>query len=107
MMNRWYFDPGQSGRSDRLSAKERYLKGDVTSWTIRKDGYTLHKHHRHRFRHRQTFTKTIHDLMQTDLVNMQSLSNHSDDIKSVLTCYAYTYLLVLLTRFQRKPGFVL
>ena len=31
------------------------------------------------------FTKGIHDLWQTDLVNMQSLSNYNDGVKFLLT----------------------
>ena len=86
MMNRLYFDPRQPGSFGDLSAAERYLKGDVKSWLIRQDAYTLHKPIRHRFRRRQTFTKGIHDLWQTDLVDMQSLSNYNDGVKLLLTC---------------------
>ena len=64
-MNRLYFDPRQSGGFGGLPAAERYLNGDVKSWLIRQDTYTLHKPLRHRFRRRQTFTKGIHDLWQT------------------------------------------
>ena len=66
-MNRLYFDPRQPGSFGGLPAAERYLKGDVKSWLIRQDAYTLYKPLRHRFRRRQTFTKGIHDLWQTDL----------------------------------------
>ena len=34
---------------------------------------------------------------QTDLVDMQSLSNHNDGVK---------FYLLISTRFQRMPGFV-
>ena len=50
------------------------------------DAYTLYKPLRHRFRRRQTFTNGIRDLWQTDLVDMQSLSNHNDGLKFLLTC---------------------
>ena len=85
-MNRLYSDPRQPGSFGGLPAVERYLKGDVKSWLIRQDAYTLHKPLRHRFSGRQTFTKGIHDLWQTDLVDMQSLSNYNDGVKSSLTC---------------------
>ena len=57
---------------------------DVKSWIIRQEAYTLHKPVRHRFRRKQTFTKGIHDLWQTDLVDMQSLSNSNDGVKILL-----------------------
>ena len=85
-MNRLYFDPRQPGSFGGLPVAERYLKRYVESWLIREDAYTLHKPLRHRFRRRQTFTKGIHDLWQTDLVDMQSLSNHNDGVKFLLTC---------------------
>ena len=85
-MNRLYLDPRQPGSFSGLPAAERYLKGDVKSWLIRQDAYTLHKPLRHRFRRRQIFTKGIHDLWQTDLVDMQSLSNYNDGVKFLLTC---------------------
>ena len=86
VMSRLYFDPRQPGGFGGLPAAERYLKGDVKSWLIRQDAYTLHKPLRHRFRRRQIFTKGIHDLWQTDLVDMQSLSNYNDGVKFLLTC---------------------
>ena len=85
-MNRLYFDPRQPGSFGGLPAAERYLKRDVKSWLIRQDVYTLHKPVRHRFRHRRTITKGIHDLWQTDLVDMQSLSDYNDGVKFLLTC---------------------
>ena len=80
-MNQLYFDPRQPGSVGGLPASEKYLKGYVKSWLIRQDAYTVHKPIRHRFRRSQTFTKGIHDLWQTDLVDMQSLSNHNDGVK--------------------------
>ena len=53
---------------------------------MRQDAYTLHKPIRHRFSRRQIFTKGIHDLWQADIVDMQSLVQHNDDIKYLLTC---------------------
>ena len=53
---------------------------------MRQDAYTVYKPLRHRFRCRQTFTKGIHGLWQTELVDMQSLSNYNDVIKFLLTC---------------------
>ena len=97
VMNRLYFDPRQPGSFCRLPAAERYLKGDAKSWLIRQDAYTLHKPLRYRFRRRQIFTKGIHDLWQTDLVDMQSLSNYNDGVK----------FLLVSTRFQSLHGFVL
>ena len=84
-MNRLYFDPRQPGSFGGLPAAER-LNVDVKSWLIRQDAYRLDKPIRHRFRRRQTFTTGIHDLWQTDLVDMQSLSNHNDGVKFLLTC---------------------
>ena len=92
-----YFDPRQPGSFGGLSAEERYLKGDVKSLLIRQDACTLQKPIRHRFRRRQTFTKGVHDLWQTDLVDMQSLSNHNDGVQ---------FYLLVSTRFQSMPGFV-
>ena len=86
MKNRLYFDPRQPSSFGGLPAAEIYLKGDVKNWLIRPDAYTLHKPVRHRFRRRQTFTKGIHDLWQTDIVDMQSLSNYNDGVKFLLTC---------------------
>ena len=99
VMNRLYFDPRQPGSFGGLSAAERYLKGDVKSWLIRQDAYTLHKPLRHRFRRRRTFTKGIHDLWQTDLVDMQSLSNYNYGVHTVFT-YLYRHV------FKVCPGFV-
>ena len=86
MMNRLYFNHRQPGSFGGLPAVERYVKGDVKSWLIRQDAYTLYKPLRHRFRRRQTFIKDIHDLWQTDLVDMQSLSNYNDGVMFLLTC---------------------
>ena len=69
-INRLYFDTRQKGSCAGLSVTERYLKGDVKSWLIRHDTYTLHKTRNHRFRCRQTLTKGINDLRQTDLVDV-------------------------------------
>ena len=85
-MNRLYLDPRQSGSFGGLPAAERYLKGDVKSQLTRQDAYTVHKPLRQRFRRRRTFTKGNHDLWQTDLVDMQSLSNYNDGVKFLLTC---------------------
>ena len=86
VMNRLYFNPRQPGSFGGLPVVERYVKGDVKSWLIRQDAYTLHKPLRHRFRRRQTFIKDIHDLWQTDLVDMKSLSNCNDGVKFLITC---------------------
>ena len=85
-MNRIYVDPRQSGSFGGFPAAERYLKGDIKGWLIRQDAYTIHKPLRHRFRRGQTFTKGIHHLWQTNLVDMQSLSNHNYGLKFLLTC---------------------
>ena len=50
------------------------------------DACTLHKPIRHRFRRTHTFTEGNHDLWQTDIVDMQSLSNYNDGVKFLLTC---------------------
>ena len=46
----------------------------------------LHIPIRHRFRRKQIFTKGIDDLWQADLVDMQSLAQHNDGVKFLLTC---------------------
>ena len=53
---------------------------------MRQDAYTLHRPIRHRLRSRQIFTKGIHDLWQADLVDIQSLAQHDDGVKYLLTC---------------------
>ena len=97
VMYRLYFDPRQSGSFGGLSAAKRYLIEDAKSWLIRQVAYTLRKPITRRFRRRQTFTKGIHDLSQTDLVDMQSLSNHNDGVK---------FYLFVSTCFQGLLGFV-
>ena len=68
VMNRLYFDVRQPGNFGGF--RLRRDKGDVKSWLIRHDGYTLHEPLRHRFRRRKTFTKGIHDLWETYLMDM-------------------------------------
>ena len=86
-MTEQYYIPGQSGSFAVLPIAERYLKGNVKDFLIRQDAYnTLHRAIRHRLTRRQIFTKGIHDLWQADLVDMQSLAQHNDGVKYLLTC---------------------
>ena len=103
-MNRLYFNSRQSGGFGSLPAAERYLKGDVKSWLLGQDVYTLHKPLRHRFKRRQTFAKGIHDLWQTDLADMQSLPNYNDDVKFLLTCSDTFSKMFLNSSSKDKSG---
>ena len=85
-MTQGYYYPGQPGSFGGLPVAERYLKGNVKDFLIRQDAYTLHLPIRHRLRRRQIFTKGIHDLWQSILVDMQSLAQHNDGVKYLLTC---------------------
>ena len=90
-MTERYYNPGQPGSFGGLPIAERYLaerylKGNVTDFLMRQDANTLHRPIRHRFRRREIFTKGIHDLWQADLVDMQSLAQHNDGVKYLLTC---------------------
>ena len=68
------------------------------------DAYILYKSLRHSFRHRQTFTKGVHDLWQTDLVDMQSSSNHNDDVKFLLTCIDMFSKYFWVSPLKNKSG---
>ena len=68
---------------------------DVKNWLSFQEGYTLHKSVRKKFLLRKTFAKTINDLFQADIVDMQNLSRFNDGFRYILTCidvfskYAY------------------
>ena len=85
-MTEQYYNPEQPGSFRGLPIAEKYLKGNVKDCIIRQDAYTLHRPIRHRFRRRQIFNKGMHDLWQADLVDMQSLAQHNDGVKYLLTC---------------------
>ena len=99
-----YYNPGQPGSFAGLPIAERYLKGNVKDFFIRQDAYTLHRTIRRRFRRRQIFTNAKDDLWQADLVDIQSLSLHNDDIKYLLTFIDTFSKYAWVRPLQNKSG---
>ena len=70
--------PSQFAKRNKLKIKDvvAYLKG--------RDGYTLHKQGKRRFKRRKTVVGGINQQWIGDLLDLQKLSNENDDMKYVL-----------------------
>lgn len=58
---------------------------NVKNWLIGQDTYTLFKPTRRKFQRNSYVVNNINDLWQSDLVDLQKLSKHNDQIKYLLT----------------------
>ena len=103
-MTERYYNPGQLGSFGGLPITERYLKRNVKDFLMRQDAYNLHRRIRHRFSRRRIFTKGIHDLCQADPVDMQSLAQHNDGVKYLLTCFDTFPKYALVRPLMNKSG---
>ena len=103
-MTKRYYNPGQPGSFEGLPIAKIYLKGNVTDFLIRQDAYTLHRPIRHCFKRRQIFSKGIDDLWQADLVDMQSLALHNDEVKYSLTCFDTFLKYAWVRPLKNKSG---
>lgn len=78
-------EPGSYGGVNQL-AKNTGLNVDKTrDWLTTQDTYTLHKPVRYKFKRRRTYSKHVNDLVQMDLVDLQSLARDNDSHRFILT----------------------
>jgi hypothetical protein len=84
-----YRDPKQPASFGGVNALQRALKGkkkNIQQWLSLKDSYTLHKPIRHKFQRNRVLVSDIDRQFQTDLADMQSLSQFNKGYKYLLTC---------------------
>ena len=96
MMKAAYYDATKPGSYGGIRPLARYTGKSVSTvrnWLASQDAYTLHKPVRRNFPRRKTFSKGIQDLFQTDLADMQQLSNFND---------GHRYFLVVIDVFTKK-----
>jgi len=87
-----YFDPsGETsfGSYGKLLRKAKTLPGvepsAVKPWLEQQDAYNVHKPVRKRFPRNPYTLSNILDLWEADLVDVQSLANHNDGHRNLLT----------------------
>ena len=88
-MNKVYYDatnPASYGGVRPLARETNRGVRSTNTWLNTQNAYTLHKPVRKKFLRRKTFAKSIGDLYQADLLDMQSLSRFNESHRYILTC---------------------
>ena len=77
--------PGCYGSVKQL-AKNTGLNAEKTrDWLTTQDCYTLHIPIRNKFKRRRTYAKHVNDVMQMDLIDVQSLARDNNSYRFILT----------------------
>ena len=91
-LNKLYYDSstGYTGL-DQLYSRAREIKpkikkSSIKIWLEKQPTYTLHKPARRRYSRNKIIVSGIDEQFQADLVDLQSLQEHNDGFKYLLTC---------------------
>ena len=102
-----YFNPSQPGNFGGVQGLVRQTKAgfrQVKEWLMRQDAYTLHKPVRLHFPRRKTITRGINNLLQTDLVDVSSLSKYNDSYRYLPTCIDVLSKQAQVVPLKNKTG---
>ena len=94
-LRRVYYDPSHPAGFGGINALYRAAKKDdrkdinlvkIKSWLQKQDTYTLHRQAPRHFKRNRVYARSIDELWQMDLCDMQSLSRYNKGFKYLLTC---------------------
>jgi len=91
-----YYDldePTSYGSVDRLAKRAGASKDKTLDWLKSQDVYTLHRPVRRKFRRRRVYAKHVNDVIQADLIDLQSFAKYND---------GHRYALVVIDVFGKK-----
>ena len=86
-------EPTSYGSVDRLSRRTGVSKEKTREWLKSQDVYTLHRPVKRKFRRRRVYAKHLNDVIQADLLDLQSIAKYND---------GYRFVLVVIDVFGKK-----
>lgn len=94
LMKELYFDPSKPSAFGGVQPLVRelrrlgktYTPKEIREWLSKQDTYTLHKPVQYNFLRSKTVVGGLHEQMQCDLVDMQSLASSNDGNRYIMTC---------------------
>ena len=96
ILEKAYYDldePTSYGSVDRLAKSAGTSKEKTREWLESQDAYTLHRPVKRKFRRRRVYAKHVNDVIQADLLDLQSLAKFND---------GYRFVLVVIDVFGKK-----
>ena len=96
ILEKAYYDldePTSYGSVDRLAKRTGASKDKTLDWLKSQDVYTLHRPVRRKFRRRRVYAKHVNDVIQADLIDLQSFAKYNDGQR---------YALVVIDVFGKK-----
>ena len=87
ILEKAYYDldePTSYGSVDRLAKSAGTSKEKTREWLESQDAYTLHRPVKRKFRRRRVYAKHVNDVIQADLLDLQSLAKFNDGYRFVL-----------------------
>ena len=103
-MNKLFYSPKEPSAFSTFPTLKQAVKlkdrAKVYNWLLKQDAYTLHKPVRKNFLRNPYTPNNIYDVFEIDLVDLQSLSKHNNNVKYLLNVidvfskYAYSEPLI-------------